>query len=85
MDLAIVLSRRARRELNRLAPEVARRVVQAVERLAQTGQGDMTRLTDVKRAEYRLRIGDWRVRYTLDPAAGVLTVLRILPRGEAYR
>jgi mRNA interferase RelE/StbE len=42
------------------------------------------RLQGVER-EYRLRVGDWRVRFTLDEAIRVMTVLRVLPRGGAYR
>jgi mRNA-degrading endonuclease RelE of RelBE toxin-antitoxin system len=59
------------------------RVLAALEQLVETGHGDVTKLRDVNPPEYRLRVGDWRVRYGLDPAARVLTVLRVLPRGEA--
>ncbi len=34
---------------------------------------------------FRLRVGDWRVSYTLDRAAGVIDVFEIAPRGGAYR
>ena len=34
---------------------------------------------------FRLRVGEWRVLYTLDPAATTMTIVHILPRGEAYR
>jgi mRNA interferase RelE/StbE len=34
--------------------------------------------------EWRLRVGDWRVRFTRD-SAGLVNVLRVLPRGRAYR
>ena len=34
---------------------------------------------------FRIRVGDWRVSYTLDRAAGVLDVHEIAPRGGAYR
>jgi mRNA-degrading endonuclease RelE of RelBE toxin-antitoxin system len=60
-------------------------VLAALERLAETGHGDVTKLTDVNPPEYRLRVGDWRVRYGSDPAARVLTVLRVQPRSEVYR
>jgi mRNA-degrading endonuclease RelE of RelBE toxin-antitoxin system len=35
--------------------------------------------------EYRLRVGPWRVRFRVDRKAGALVVLRVLPRGKAYR
>lgn len=79
-----VFSARARRDLKRLDPPVQRRVVAALERL--TGDpptGDVVRMTGTD--EWRLRVGEWRVRFTRDPATGVVYVLRVLPRGRAYR
>jgi len=34
---------------------------------------------------FRIRVGDWRVLYTLDHRAGVMNVFEIAPRGGAYR
>jgi mRNA interferase RelE/StbE len=34
---------------------------------------------------YRVRIGDWRVSYTVDREADVIDVFDIAPRGGAYR
>lgn len=34
---------------------------------------------------YRVRVGDWRVSYTLDHEADVIDVFEIAPRGGAYR
>jgi mRNA interferase RelE/StbE len=34
---------------------------------------------------YRVRVGDWRVSYTLDRQADVIEVFEIAPRGGAYR
>jgi mRNA interferase RelE/StbE len=39
----------------------------------------------VGRDARRLRVGDWRVLYRIDTAACSLTILRVLPRGRAYR
>jgi mRNA interferase RelE/StbE len=80
-----VFSARARRDLRRLDAPVRRRVVDALDRL--TGDapaGDVVRLAGVD-DEWRLRVGDWRVRFTRDPGSGVIQVLRVLPRGRAYR
>jgi mRNA-degrading endonuclease RelE of RelBE toxin-antitoxin system len=32
-----------------------------------------------------LRVGDWRVRFGYDFAERTILVLRVLPRGRAYR
>lgn len=76
---------RARRDLKRLDPPVQRRLVDAVMHFAATGEGDVVRLVDVKPAEHRLRVGDWRVRFARDDERRLLQVLRVLPRGKAYR
>jgi mRNA interferase RelE/StbE len=34
---------------------------------------------------YRLRVGDWRVVYTIHEQALMIVVVRIAPRGEVYQ
>ncbi|TAN61479.1 MAG: type II toxin-antitoxin system RelE/ParE family toxin [Magnetospirillum sp.] len=34
---------------------------------------------------FRLRVGDWRVSFTLDAEAGEIEVFEVAPRGGAYR
>lgn len=45
--------------------------------------GDVIKLTG--REEWRLRVGDWRVLFQRDSEDRVIRVLRVLPRGRAYR
>lgn len=83
--MRIELRPRAVKDLARLDGGARKRVTAALERFAATGYGDVTKLTDVRPPEYRLRVGAWRVRFARDDARQVLTVLRIRPRGDAYR
>ncbi len=53
---------------------IARRLKQAVERFAATGAGNVKKLQGIDPPEYRLRVGDYRVRF-----------LRVRNRREAYR
>ncbi len=62
---------------------IARRVKQAVERFAATGAGNVKRLQSIDPPEYRLRVGDYRVRFHL--AGETLQILRVRNRREAYR
>lgn len=62
---------------------IARRVKQSVERFAETGTGNVKRLQDIHPPEFRLRIGDYRVRFHQD--GETLRVLRVRNRREAYR
>ncbi len=64
--------------------QVAERVRTAVRRLAETQYGDVIRLTSTE-PEWRLRVGDWRVRFVYDFEHRVIRVLRVRPRGRAYR
>lgn len=74
----------ARRAFKKLPAEVAERVARAVDELAATGRGDVKKLTDVRPPAYRLRVGEWRVTYSRDDAAGVLVIVAIAHRREAY-
>ena len=73
MTWQIAYTRRAHRDLQGLDRVVAARVYAAVVRLADSGQGDVRRLRGYS-SEWRLRVGDWRVRLTYDYSSGVVTV-----------
>ncbi len=75
---------RALKDARKLSPQNRKRVFAAVERLAETGVGDARQLTDVRPPEWRLRVGDSRVRFQKDPAEALLLVLRVLPRDKVY-
>jgi mRNA-degrading endonuclease RelE of RelBE toxin-antitoxin system len=57
---------------------IGRRVKQAVERFAYTGAGNVKRLQGIHPPEYRLRVGDYRVRFHLDDQT--VQVLRVRNR-----
>ena len=65
-----------RRALDKLDRPIAQRVAEAITPSAETGQGDVTRLRPPLEV-HRLRVGDWRVFFSLDEAANSLTVERI--------
>lgn len=76
---------RALKDLRKRDPQIRRRVVEAVNRFAGSGSGDVLQLTGIQPPEWRLRVGDWRVRFRKEPSASVLVLLRVLPRDKAYR
>jgi mRNA-degrading endonuclease RelE of RelBE toxin-antitoxin system len=81
----IVWSTRAERDFGKLTAPIRERVADALRRYAETEQGDVVRLQGVVPPEWRLRMGDYRLRFRLDFPAGTLEVLRVLPRDKAYR
>jgi len=84
MTYRVDWSRQSIRDLRRLDKPIARRIINAVETFAEIGRGDVKKLTNAD-GQYRLRVGDWRVRFTVETEVQILSVLRVLPRGEVYK
>lgn len=76
----------AERDLRHIRGSARERVREAIYRLAATGTGDVVRLHGRER-EWRLRVGDLRVLFSIaeDTEPAALIILRVLPRGRAYR
>ena len=79
---AVEWSEQARADLRALDRPAAIRILEALTRFLETGHGDVRKLQGTK-SEYRLRVGDWRVRFA--DAPGVIRILRVLHRKDAYR
>jgi mRNA interferase RelE/StbE len=72
----------ARRDLKRLDRPVQRRILDALDRFVGDPQsGDIRKLDSL---QWRLRVGDWRIRFSFDDENQVIVILRVLPRGRAY-
>ena len=74
---------RARNEINALDHPVAIRIYKALKRYAATGAGDGKQLK-APILLYRLRVGDWRVIFTLEDK-GTLRIARVAHRSDIYR
>jgi mRNA interferase RelE/StbE len=72
----------ARAQLRRVDQETAMRILVALTRYAETGEGDVKALEGKFTGTHRLRIGDWRVRFRR--VQGAIHVLAVENRGEAY-
>lgn len=84
MTARIRWTHKALADMRRLDPPTRARVLQAVETLAAQGKGDIRRLRGSP-DQWRLRVGDWRVRFCYDATAEAIVVLRVLHRSKAYR
>ncbi|MBM3933147.1 MAG: hypothetical protein FJ319_02405 [SAR202 cluster bacterium] len=81
----VVVSPRAKRDLRRLEPRLRERVTDRLAALTYfPSLGDLKKLNDAPN-EWRLRVGDIRVRFSPDHEARVIAVLSVLPRDKAYR
>jgi mRNA interferase RelE/StbE len=79
----IVWSEGARSDVRRLDRETAMRIFAALHRFAETGEGDVRKLRG-ESGDLRLRVGDYRVRFTEGPD-GTLHIHAVRHRSEAYR
>jgi len=80
-----ILARQATRDMRRLTPAVRQRIFDALDRYVEDPTcGDVKRLRGTA-DEWRLRVGDWRIRFVFHPRTRTVEVLRVLPRGRAYR
>jgi mRNA interferase RelE/StbE len=70
-------------DLAKLDKNTARRITQAISRLAEGGSVDVKKLHGIDPPAFRLRVGDYRVRFRQDE--GMIRIVRILHRREAYR
>jgi mRNA interferase RelE/StbE len=83
---AITYRRDALRALSRMQPAKADDIRQALARVAADPTAPNNNLRPLRgRANaFRIRVGDWRVSYTLDRRAQVIDVFEIETRGGAY-
>lgn len=72
---------RALRDFDDLSRDVARRIIAKIEAMRDDLGGDVKRLTN-HTPEYRLRVGDYRVLFTVENDK--IVVYRVRHRREAY-
>ena len=83
MTKRLVMSMQAQEDLTNLDRGVALRIAGAIQRFADTGAGNVKALHAMHPPEFRLRVGDWRVRF--HDHGDWIDILRIMNRREGYR
>jgi len=72
------------RRLQRTHPQIIPQIVAAITALSDNPRpSGVTKL--VNRPEWRVRVGDYRVLYSIDDRERIVTVVSIAPRRDAYR
>jgi len=67
--------------LKRLGRTDRERLAAAIKKLP---DGDVRQLRGIS-DEWRLRVGDWRVRFRISQSIRMITVVTVLARGGAYK
>jgi mRNA-degrading endonuclease RelE of RelBE toxin-antitoxin system len=73
----------AQRELAHMDRSDAKRIIHALEAFAADGRGDIKARKGPLKGRYRLRIGKWRVFFSLGQSGNVV-VADVDNRGQAY-
>ena len=84
-DYRVTFARSARRELERLDRQLAGRIVTRIEGLVVEPRPSGVRKLRGANNLWRLRVGDYRVIYSVDDGQRVVDVVAVRHRSEAYR
>lgn len=85
MPWKLVVTEGARKALRGMSKQDRQAIGQALNRMIdEPGSVDLAKLAGAT-DEWRLRVGQWRVRLELDNSTGTMYALRVLPRKDAYR
>ena len=82
----ILFSEQAKADIRAIPQQTAMHILTAIHRLAETGVGHVKTLKD-QGGEKRLRVGDFRVRFTEEGGGddSVIRIHTVRNRKEAYR
>jgi mRNA interferase RelE/StbE len=84
-ELAIEISRTAEKQLRRLPLEEQRRIVAAIRPLAREPRPRGARKLSGYDDVFRIRVGRYRILYSVEDARLVIVVLKIGHRRQVYR
>ena len=83
--LEVLFERGAEKDLNRLAPDIFQRVINAIHGLKESPRPPGSKKLAGSPPGWRIRVGDYRIIYDIDDRAKCVRVLRIRHRREVYR
>ena len=84
-EYALRFARAARRELEALDMVMVQRLFPAIESLARGPRPRGCRKVQGADNLWRIRVGDYRVLYTIDDHARIIDILAIRHRSDVYR
>lgn len=83
MGKTVIWNDQAKAQLRAIDQATALRILHALARYLETGEGDVKRLRNIEPPEFRLRVGDYRVRF--HDHGDTIRITAVKPRREAYR
>lgn len=83
-SFAIVFTRSARKDLDKLDRQVIRRLAPAIDALAADPRPAGCLKVKSEEHLWRIRVGDYRIGYEVDDATSEVTIVKIAHRSEFY-
>jgi mRNA-degrading endonuclease RelE of RelBE toxin-antitoxin system len=83
MAKGIAFTDQAKADISALPQPIAMQVLRMIARFLESEKGDVKRLQGIEPPEFRLRLGDYRVRF--HDLGGSIEILRVRHRKDAYR
>jgi mRNA-degrading endonuclease RelE of RelBE toxin-antitoxin system len=83
MGKGVVWNDQAKAQLRAIDQPSALHILHALARYLETGEGDVKRLQDIEPPEFRLRVGDYRVRF--HDQGHIIRITAVKHRRDAYR
>ena len=84
-EYTVVFARSARKELQALERGVAGRVLKRIEALTKEPRPAGCKKLEGAASLWRIRVGDWRVVYSVDDTKSLIEVSVVRHRREVYR
>ncbi|MDO8635921.1 MAG: type II toxin-antitoxin system RelE/ParE family toxin [Dehalococcoidia bacterium] len=81
---SVILTPAAQRDLKKLPSTLEKRAMAALDRLKKDPREPGVKKLKGQKNEWRVRVGDYRILFTIDDAKRVVQVYRIGPRSAVY-
>lgn len=85
MSYTIIISKTVEKQINDLPNHVKKRVIEKIKIIVQEPRSANTIKLKGFDQEYRIRIGDYRLRYEIDDVNKIIKLLQCKHRREIYR
>lgn len=83
MAKKVIWTDQAKTQLRAIDQQTALHILHTLARYLETGEGDVKRLQNIASPEFRLRVGDYRVRF--HDNGDTIRITAVKHRREAYR
>ncbi len=81
----IRLTKRVERQLSKLVPEVQVRLQLAIDTLEENPRPDGVKKLKGKDNQYRIRVGDYRIVYTIEDQKLLVVIVQLGARSDVYK